>query len=41
MEDFTPTHVAQMIGYLTVTNLRLALLVNFKFTDLRWKRVVR
>ena len=39
-EDFTPTHLAQMIGYLTVTNLRLALLLNFKFVDLRWRRVV-
>jgi GxxExxY protein len=40
-EDFTPTHVAKMIGYLTITNLRLALLLNFKHVDLRWKRVVR
>lgn len=40
-EEFTPTHVAKMIGYLTITNLRLALLLNFKFADLRWKRVVR
>ena len=40
-EDFTDTHLAQMMGYLTITNLRLALLVNFKFADLRWKRVVR
>jgi GxxExxY protein len=41
VEDFTPTHVAQMMGYLTITNLRLALLLNFKHADLRWKRVVR
>ena len=40
-EDFTPTHVAQMIGYLAVTHLRLAVLLNFKFADLRWRRVVR
>jgi GxxExxY protein len=40
-EDFTPTHVAQMIGYLAITNLRLAMLLNFKHADLRWKRVVR
>ena len=40
-EDFSPTHLAQMIGYLTITNLRLALLLNFKHADLRWKRVVR
>ena len=27
--------------YLTIMNLRLALLLNFKHADLRWKRVVR
>lgn len=41
VEVFTPTHLAQMEGYLTITNLRLALLINFKHADLRWKRVVR
>ena len=41
VEDFTLTHQAKMIGYLTITNLRLALLLNFKHIDLRWKRVVR
>jgi GxxExxY protein len=41
VEDFTPTHLAQMAGYLTITNLRLALLLNFKHVDLRWKRVIR
>lgn len=30
-----------MIGYLTITSLRLAILLNFKHADLRWKRVVR
>jgi GxxExxY protein len=40
-EDFTPTHIARMIGYLAITNLRLAILLNFKHADLRWKRVVR
>lgn len=40
-EEFTATHSAQMIGYLAVTGLRLALLLNFKHADLRWKRVVR
>jgi hypothetical protein len=30
-----------MTGYLAVTGLRLALLLNFKHGDLRWKRVVR
>ncbi len=40
-EDFTATHLAQMIGYLTITHLRLAILLNFKHADLRWKRIVR
>jgi GxxExxY protein len=41
VEDFTPSHIAQMIGYLAVTKLRVALLLNCKFADLRWRRVVR
>jgi GxxExxY protein len=40
-DDFTPTHLAKMIGYLAITHLRLALLLNFKHADLRWRRVVR
>ena len=40
-EAFTDTHIAQMIGYLSITRLRLALLINFKHADLRWRRVVR
>ena len=39
--DFTDTHYAQMIGYLAITGLRLALLFNFKEAKLRWKRVIR
>ena len=38
--DFNETHVAQMMGYLAITGFRLALLINFKHADLRWKRVV-
>lgn len=41
VETFTETHLAQMQGYLTITQLRLALLLNFKFADLRWKRIIR
>ena len=37
---FSDTHMAQMIGYLNITNLKLALLLNFKFAKLGWKRVV-
>ena len=38
---FNETHIAQMIGYLNITRLKLALLLNFKYARLRWKRVVR
>lgn len=38
---FNETHVAQMIGYLTITGLDLALLINFKSARLEWKRVLR
>src|ERR1700731_1647696 len=39
---FTETHVAQMIGYLSITGLLdLALLLNFKNSRLDWKRVLR
>jgi GxxExxY protein len=38
---FTDTHVAQMIGYLNITHLDLALLINFKNARLEWKRVLR
>lgn len=38
---FNDTHLAQMLGYLNITQLNLALLINFKFAKLDWKRVVR
>ena len=38
---FNETHQAQMLGYLAITDLRLALLLNFKNAKLDWKRVVR
>jgi GxxExxY protein len=38
---FTDTHVAQMLGYLNITELDLALLFNFKNARLEWKRVLR
>ena len=38
---FNETHLAQMTGYLALTELRLALLLNFKHAKLQWKRVVR
>jgi len=39
--DFNNTHLAQMIGYLGITELRLALIINFKFASLKWRRVVQ
>jgi GxxExxY protein len=41
VRDFNDNHIAQMIGYLNITGLRLALLLNFKNAKLEWKRVVR
>lgn len=37
---FNDTHMAQMIGYLKITGMQLALLINFKNARLDWKRVV-
>ena len=37
---FNDAHVAQMLGYLNVTGLEVALLLNFKHASLQWKRVV-
>jgi GxxExxY protein len=38
---FNETHVAQMTGYLALSDLSLAMLLNFKFARLEWRRVVR
>lgn len=40
-DAFTDAHVAQMIGYLAITGLNLALLINFKHSRLDSRRVVR
>jgi GxxExxY protein len=37
---FNETHVAPMLGYLNITGLEVALLLNFKESKLTWKRVV-
>lgn len=36
---FNENHVAQMLGYLNITGLKTALLLNFKFAKLGIKRV--
>lgn len=41
VETFNETHFRQMIGYLAITKLQLALLLNFKHAKLEWKRIVR
>ncbi|MEI7752646.1 MAG: GxxExxY protein, partial [Candidatus Omnitrophota bacterium] len=37
---FNETHITQMLGYLNITGLDLAILINFKFSTLKWKRVL-
>jgi GxxExxY protein len=37
---FTDGHISQMLGYLNITGLEVALLLNFKHASLQWKRVV-
>ena len=37
--SFNDYHVAQMLGYLNITGLKLALLVNFKFKKIQIKRI--
>lgn len=41
VSSFNENHTAQMVGYLAKTELRLAILINFKYVKLQWKRVVR
>jgi GxxExxY protein len=41
VSSFNQAHLAQMVGYLTISGLELALLLNFKSPRLDWKRVVR
>ena len=37
---FNESHTAQMLGYLNITGLEVALLLNFREAKLDWKRVV-
>jgi len=39
VSDFNENHVAQMFGYLNITGLKAALLLNFKYAKLGIKRV--
>ena len=38
---FNDSHIAQMLGYLNITKLQVALLLNFKQATLTWKRVAK
>lgn len=40
VEQFNSDHIAQMLGYLAITDLKLAILLNFKFAKLQMKRVI-
>lgn len=39
VKAFTDTHTAQMLGYLNITNLNTAILLNFKYAELGIKRI--
>jgi len=38
---FNEAHMAQMLGYLAITGMQLAILLNFKDAKFHWKRVVK
>ena len=38
VSQFGDSELAQMLGYLSITDLKLALLLNFKYAKLDWKR---
>ena len=40
ISSFNESHTAQMLGYLNITGLEVALLLNFKEGKLAWKRFV-
>ena len=41
VSQFGDSELAQMLGYLSITDLKLARLLNFKYAKLDWKRVIR
>ena len=41
VSEFNDTHVAQMMGYLAITDLELALLLSFKNAKLKLQRIGR
>ena len=41
VKQFNDDHIAQMLGYLAITDLEVGLLLNFKYAQLKWKRIIR
>lgn len=41
VSSFGDSHVAQILGYLSISSLDVALLLNFKESKLQWRRVLR
>jgi len=39
VSEFNEHHIAQMLGYLAITGLEVALLLNFKHAKLEWKLI--
>lgn len=39
VSDFNESHIAQVLGYLNITGLKTALLLNFKYATLGIRRV--
>lgn len=40
VEKITDIHIAQVINYLKISNLKLGIIINFKNKSLEYKRVV-
>jgi GxxExxY protein len=41
IDRITDNEIGQMLTYLTITNLKVGLILNFKHAKLEWKRVIR
>ncbi len=41
VESFTKTHESQILGYLSISGLKIGYLINFKHFKIQWKRFTR
>jgi GxxExxY protein len=41
VDSFNKDHMAQMLGYVAISGLEIALFLNFKHASLQWKRIVK